>query len=175
MKAYEELCLVFYKRLYRTAYSFIHSKEPAEEIASDVLIKIWQIRTRLPDIESLPVYLYTLTKNYCLKYITREYKNPVTSLDEMYFETSVDFNNPEEIFISTDNMNRVRAAFNDLPPKCRLIFQLVKEDGLRYKEVAEMLSISELTVRNQIAIAIKKLGKSLPINLSVFVKDHIRT
>ncbi|MEP6750603.1 MAG: RNA polymerase sigma-70 factor [Bacteroidota bacterium] len=165
MKAYRQLCDLFYHRLNRTAYTFIKLKEPAEEIVSDVFIKVWQMRAKLPEVENLPVYLYTVTKNLCLKYITRQYKNPVTSLDIMHFETSIDFNTPEEICISSDIIKKIRQAFDELPPKCRLILQLVKEDGLRYKEVAEILHISELTVRNQVAIAIKKLGVALPVYL----------
>ncbi len=165
MKAYRQLCELFFHRLHRTAYAFIKSKEPAEEIVSDVFIKVWQIREKLTEIENLNVYLYTVTKNLCLKYITRQYKNPVASLDSMHFETSIDFNTPEEICISTDLVKKIRQALDELPRKCRLILQLVKEDGLRYKEVAEILHISELTVRNQVAIAVKKLGKVLPVYL----------
>jgi RNA polymerase sigma-70 factor (family 1) len=165
MKAYRELCDLFYHRLNRTAYTFIKSKEPAEEIVSDVFIKVWQMRAKLLEIENLSVYLYTITKNLCLKYITRQYKNPVTTLDIMHLETSIDFNTPEEICISSDIIKKIRTALDELPPKCRLILQLVKEDGLRYKEVAEILHISELTVRNQVVIAVKKLGKVLPAYL----------
>ncbi len=165
MKAYRELCDLFYHRLNRTAYTFIKSKEAAEEIVSDVFIKVWQIRAKLPEIENLSVYMYTVTKNLCLKYITRQYKNPVTSLDMMHLETSIDFNTPEEICISSDIISKIRIALDELPPKCRLILQLVKEDGLRYKEVAEILHISELTVRNQVTIAVKKLAKALPAYL----------
>jgi RNA polymerase sigma-70 factor (family 1) len=165
MKAYRELCDIFFHRLHRTAYAFLKSKESAEEIVSDVFIKVWQIRAKLTEIDNLSVYLYTVTKNLCLKYITRQYKNPVTSLDIMHFETSIDFNTPEDICISADIVKKIRQALDELPPKCRLILQLVKEDGLRYREVAEILHISELTVRNQVAIAIKKLGKVLPAYL----------
>jgi RNA polymerase sigma-70 factor (family 1) len=172
MKAYRELCDLFYHRLYRTAYTFLKSKETAEEIVSDVFIKVWQIRSKLPEVDNLQVYLYTVTKNLCLKYITRQFKNPVTSLDIMHFETCIDFNTPEEICISADLVTKIRQALNELPPKCRLILQLVKEDGLRYKEVAAILHISELTVRNQVAIAVKKLGKVLPVYLQSAVNLH---
>ena len=64
MKAYRELCDLFYHRLHRTAYAFIKSKEPAEEIVSDVFIKVWQMRAKLMEIDNLSVYLYTVTKNH---------------------------------------------------------------------------------------------------------------
>lgn len=175
MKAYKNLCDLFYHRLHRTAFAFIKSKESAEEIVSDVFIKVWQMRVKLAEVENLSVYLYTITKNLCLKYITRQYKNPVVNLDEISFETTIDFKTPEEICISSDIMKKIKEALNELPPKCRLILQLVKEDGLRYKEVATILNISELTVRNQLAIAVKKLGKVLPVYLESSTSVKIPT
>ena len=66
------------------------------------------------------------------------------------------------MLISVEIVQRINKAINDLPPKCRLIFKLVKEDGLKYREAAEVMNISVLTVRNQLAIAIKKIAGSLP-------------
>ena len=57
--------------------------------------------------------------------------------------------------------NHARNVLHSLAPKCRMILQLVKEDGLKYKKVAAVLNISELTVRNQVAIAVKKMSKML--------------
>lgn len=170
MAAYRQLYDYFYGRLHRTAYSFVKSKEAAEEIVSDVFIKIWQIRTRLTEIDNLVVYLYTITKNFSLNYITRHYKYPVTDLDHMPVETFVEFNTPDEICISADIIAKIRAAIKELPPKCQIILQLVKEDGLRYREVATILGISELTVRNQLAIAVKKLAQALPVYLHPSLK-----
>jgi len=53
-------------------------------------------------------------------------------------------------------------AIQDLPPQCQIIFSLVKVEGLRYKEVARLLDISVFTVRNQVAIATKKIEEALP-------------
>lgn len=165
MASYEQLYSHYYQRLHRTAYSFVKSKEAAEEVVSDVFIKIWNIRTKLTEIENLTVYLYTITKNLSLNYITRHYKHPVTDLDSMPVEACIELNTPDEIYISAEMVEKIRIAIRSLPPKCKLILQLVKEDGLKYKEVASILNISELTVRNQLAIAVKKLTQSLPLHL----------
>ena len=141
---------------------FVKSKESAEEIVSDVFIKVWQMRDRLAGINNLKVYLYTVTKNFSINYIQRNYKNASLSIDEMDIEPVIELSNPEELFISAEMLNTIRLAIKELPPQCRLIFQLVKEDGLKYKEAAEVLNISALTVRNQLAIAIRKIGATLP-------------
>ena len=125
-------------------------------------IKIWQIRNRLPEIENLKLYLYTIAKNFSLNYITKYYKNPVTSLDEMNIEPVISFGNPEELCISADIMQQIHECIRTLPPQCRLIFQMVKEDGFTYKEVASHLNISVLTVRNQVFIATRKIAEIIP-------------
>lgn len=151
--------------LHRFSYSIVKSNEAAEEIVSDVFIKIWQIRARLPEIENLKVYLFTIAKNFSINYIHRNYKNVSYCIDEIDIEPVVSLGNPEELFISREIINKIKTAIRDLPPQCRLIFQLVKEEGMQYKEVAEILNISVLTVRNQLVIAIRKIAAVLPDGL----------
>lgn len=167
MQAYHALYDLFYNNLHRFCFSFVKSSEAAEEIVSDVFIKLWQIRNKLPEIDNLKVYLYQIAKNFCLNYITRHFKNPVASLDDMDLETVISLDNPEELCISADIINTIQQTIRQLPPQCRLIFQMVKEDGMRYKEVAEVLQLSVLTVRNQVAIAVKKIADSLPASISL--------
>ncbi|MGL6267091.1 MAG: RNA polymerase sigma factor [Chitinophagaceae bacterium] len=57
-----------------------------------------------------------------------------------------------------------------MPPRCRIIFKLVKEDGLSYKEAAELLKLSTGTIDNQLVLAIKKLSKSLIYTFSASKK-----
>jgi RNA polymerase sigma-70 factor (family 1) len=165
MQAYHALYDMFYNNLHRFCFSFVKSSEAAEEIVSDVFIKLWQIRNRLPEIDNLKVYLYQIAKNFCLNYITRHFKNPVASLDELDFEAVISVDNPEELCISADIIKTIQQTINQLPPQCRLIFQMVKEDGMRYKEVADILHISVITVRNQVAIATRKIADTLPAYL----------
>ncbi len=153
---------MLYDQLHRFSYSIVKSNEAAEEIVSDVFIKIWEIRARLAEIDNLKVYIYTITKNFSINYIHKNYKNIPVSMDAMEIEPQVSVGNPEELFISTEIINRIKASIQQLPPQCRLIFQLVKEDGMKYKEVAAVLGVSVLTVRNQLAIAIRKITASLP-------------
>ena len=162
IQAYHALYNLFFSHLHRFCFSFAKSSEAAEEIVSDVFIKLWQIRNKLPEIENLTVYLYQIAKNFCLNYITRHFKNPVASLDEMNIETMISLDNPEELCISADIVNTIQQTIRQLPPQCRLIFQMVKEDGMAYKEVADILQISVLTVRNQVAIATRKVAVALP-------------
>jgi RNA polymerase sigma-70 factor (family 1) len=164
MKAYRQLYELLYERLFWFSYSFVKSREVAEEIVSDVFIKLWKIRQELRSIENLTVFLYIIAKNYSLNYITKKYKHPQVSLDEIQLEI-VSTINPEELYISAELGNKIREAIAQLPAQCRLIFQMVREDGLKPKEVASILNIAEITVRNQLTIAAKKIAQSLQPHL----------
>ena len=162
MASYEELYQLMFEPLHKFSFSIVRSEEAAEEIVSDVFIKIWQIRSRLTEIEHLKVYLFTIAKNFSINYIHKHYKNIPYSIDDLDIEPVVGTGNPEELCISGEVIDSIRKAIRELPPQCRLIFQLVKEDGLRYKEAAAVLNISALTVRNQLAIAIRRIAAVLP-------------
>lgn len=171
MNAYRELYELLSEKLFWFVHSFVRSKEAAEEIVSDVFIKLWKIRNELLAVENLQVFLYVIAKNFSLNYITREYKYPRVSLDEMQFELPSSIN-PEEQYISAEMADKIREAVGKLPSQCRLIFQMVREDGLKHKEVAAILSISELTVRNQLVIAARKIAMAVHPHLQRFTAKH---
>jgi RNA polymerase sigma-70 factor (family 1) len=167
-QAYKALFRLFYKPLSQFAYSIIKSWESAEEIASDVFMNVWKHRERLLQVDNLKVYLYVSAKNIALNYLTKAARTPHFSLDELAVDFSVSYATPEQIFISGEMVRRIEAAVNALPPKRKMIFKLIREDGLKYKEVAQILDISVNTIDVHMAQALKKISEV--INLS-FVKS----
>jgi RNA polymerase sigma-70 factor (family 1) len=166
MAAYKELYLLMFDRLFHFSYSFVKSKQVAQEIVSDVFIKLWQIRSQLSTIDNLKPYLFSITKNFSLNYLAKASNNlsiqlDDIDLDEIDIASVIEFTNPEDLFISKETIKNVMQAIQNLPPQCRMIFSLVKVDGLKYKEVAKLLNISVFTVRNQVAIATKKIEDAL--------------
>lgn len=161
MQAYKELYMLFFDGLHRFSFSLIKSREGAEEVVSDVFIKLWQIRSQLLQIDNLKAYLYTTARNLCLNYLDKNSRNPVSRLNNIDVEAVIEFNSPEDLFISNETMKGIEQVVKGLPTQCKTVFQLVKEEGLKYKEVAAILNISVFTVRNQMRIATKKIGNVL--------------
>ena len=160
-QAYKELYLLMYPSLHKFCYSFTKSKEVAEEVVSDVFIKLWQIRSQLSSINNLRVYLYRIAKNLSLNYLAQASRNPANQPENIDIESFVDLSDPEDLYISKETIQKIKLFIQELPPQCKVIFFLVKEHGLTYKEVADILNISVFTVRNQLAIAIKKIAEAL--------------
>ncbi len=170
--AYKELFLVYYKPLQQFAFSFIKSQELAEEIVSDVFLKIWEKRADLESIGNLKVYLYVSIKNTALKYLLKQKRQVAISLDELDIELESFHWTPEELILTAEMMKKIEEAINDLPPRCKIIFKLIKEDQLRYKEVAEILNVSVKTIDSQLAIALKKISKAIQLDLERVIRNN---
>lgn len=173
-QAYKQLFLLFYPSLVHFAVSIIKSKESAEEIVSDVFIKIWQKRQHLEKVENLSFYLFTAVKNRCINQFN-DFKNRAgVNINDISIEFKSIYHDPEQKMISAEAIKQIQEAIQDLPPRCRLIFKLVKEEGLKYKEVAELLQLSVKTVENQMSLAFKKIGSAISFRfhqLAAFSKN----
>lgn len=162
--AYKQLFAHFYKSLLQFACSFVRSPEIAEEIVSDVFIKVWKKRTALSRIHNLKLYLFVSTKNGALNYL-RTQKKTFVHIEQYQVQLQSIWFDPEKLMLTAEMMNRIQKAINDLPTRCQLIFKLVKEDGLKYREVADLLNLSVKTVENQMTAAIKKIGLAIHFDI----------
>jgi RNA polymerase sigma-70 factor (family 1) len=163
--AFTQLYLHFGKKLIQFAVSLVRSKEIAEELVEDVFVKLWANRQQVPAIENITVYLYVATKNRSLNALSRKAHELVAAPFD-FLDTTVDkfAADPYDLMITAEMMGRMQHAIESLPPRCKLIFKLIREDGLKYNEVAEILNISVNTIDVQMAIAVKKICMALHID-----------
>ena len=159
--AYRQLFMQFYNKISRFVMGFTKSKELTEEIVSDVFINVWRRRKNIQEIMNLKLYLYVSAKNITFNYLKKLHRENLTDLDSVEIEPEDPFADPGAAMITREMNLKLKAAINDLPPRCKLIFTLIKEDGLTYKQTATLLGISESTVENQLSIALKKIGSSI--------------
>ncbi len=159
--AYRQLFILFYNKLFRFVTGFTKNKELTEEIVSDVFINIWRRRTSIEEINNLKLYLYISAKNIAFNYLKKLHREKLEDLDTVEIEPQAPFADPAEVMITREMNNRLRTAINELPPRCKLIFILVKEDGLSYKQAAQLLNLSISTIENQLAIALKKIAGAI--------------
>ena len=162
--AFTQLYLHFAKKLIHFATSLVRSRETAEELTEDVFVKLWANRSHITGVENISVYLYVAVKNKALNALSLKAKELILAPFD-YLDTSLDefAASPYDVMITSEMMDRMHQAVEALPPRCKMIFKLIREDGLKYKEVAEILNISVNTIDVQMAIAVKKICTSLHI------------
>ena len=163
--AYKDLFLHTNYRLKQFAFSILKSQEEAEELVSDVFVRIWEKRQQLTRVESPRLYFYVTTKNMALNRLKSLRKSLGPAEVDWMVQSSTIWLNPEQLMITEEMLRQIRQSINELPPRCRLIFKLVKEDGLRYKDVAELLQLSVKTIEAQMAIALRRIGKCMQLDL----------
>ena len=155
----------YFHRLYAYVLPFVRLKEAAEEITNDVFVDLWQYRHSLGKVNQPEMYLFVCAKNKALAYLKKKVLS-FESLDQIGDTECVLDRDPYEQLISSEMLKHINQAIAALPSKCRMIFRLVKESNLKYREVAELLDISEKTVENQMAIALKKLTASIQFRMA---------
>lgn len=166
-QAFEALYRRFHSKLITFSRSLVKTRELAEEIVEDVFVKLWCRRESVNGIRNLTVYLYCATRNQSLNALSSEARQLVTEvLDLTEAEVRPLNESPHDLFVTSEIMQLVQQTIDLLPKRCRMIFQLVREDGLKYKEVAEILNISVNTIDAQMAIAVKRLCAALGVEQS---------
>lgn len=163
--AYKELFMLLHSRLKQFAYGILKSQEESEELVSDLFIKVWEKREKLTSIESPLLYFYTSVKNLAFNRLQKHKKEVSLRSEEWFVQISNICQNPEELMMTAEMLKQIKKAVNELPPRCKLIFKLIKEDGLKYREVAELLQLSEKTIEAQMAIALRRLGKGMHLEI----------
>lgn len=159
--SYKQLFQLLFTSLFRLSFSMLKNREQAEEIGSDVMFRLWQNRIELLEIDNIKVYALTIARNMSLNLLRIKGRVKIISLDDIYLEKADRVLAPDQILINHQNEQILRESILALPTRCKIVFKLIKEEGLSYKEVAEVLNISPKTVDAHLVTAMKKLSEAL--------------
>lgn len=150
------------QRLYNYVYGILYCKEQAEEVVSDVFLEVWTRRKKLLKIEKLDHWLITVAYHKAVSALRKEMKHKKdVSIDDALEFDFPQMTSPAENLISMEEVNRLNAAINELPKKCKHVFYLAKIEQMSYAEISQMLSISIPTVNYHVSFAMNSLRKVL--------------
>ncbi|MDX8337798.1 RNA polymerase sigma-70 factor [Draconibacterium sp. IB214405] len=157
-KAFEKLFKMYYGYLCNFATKIIEDDVAAEEIVQDFFVKFWERKADISIETSLKNYLFRSVKNLCLNYIKH---NNIKLQHAQTVIAESEENNFNDHFVEVDLAADIAKSIEELPEKRREIFRLSREEGLKYREIAEKLNISVKTVEAQMGLAIKFLRDKL--------------
>ena len=145
-------------------YRITESMELAEEVVSDVFMKIWLNRETLDTVLSFKAFLYVSSKNHalnCLRKVAKERALQV-SIDEnsMVFDMA-DNNEPNNYYALIDQ------AINHLPPQQQKVYLLSRHDRLKYDEIACKMGLSRETVKKYIQASTLSITNFIQANIDV--------
>ena len=133
-------------KLYRLALRITLQRPEAEDVVQETLIRAWERREELGNVESVEAYLLTVCRNLAID--KREKKdNQNVSLGEEEMEFPASDISPQERLEYEERLRRVHELFSKLPERQRTVMQLRDIEGLSYRETAQAMGITEDVVR----------------------------
>ena len=165
--AFSEIYQRYWPILYRHAFRMLKSDTESEDVVQDTFIKLWNAAPNLPDHTALGAYLYTMVRNSVLNIIAKSsvhasYRSDLERFMVDGYELS-DHLIREKILAKL-----IEQEIQQLPPRMREVFERKRIDHLSYKEIAEAMDISELTVKTQMNKAITILRRKLGNHIALF-------
>ena len=133
-------------KLFRVALRITLSREEAEDVVQDTMIKVWNSRDKWQQLDSIEAYSLTIARNLSLDRI-KKMDNNNSSLEEEPIERLDQTSTPSERMIQKDKLDIVRRIIDELPEKQRSCLQLRDIEGKAYKEIADILGITEEQVK----------------------------
>lgn len=156
----------YYPRLLNYAFVIIKNHESAEDIVLEVLHAVWERRSKIKEVDHFTNYLYVCTRNKTLDYHKKNSRLVSASFDKPHYKEYITHCNPENQLLNKELSEIIDEAILSLSEKTRLVYRLVKEDGLKYQEAADVLGVSAKTVNNQLLSAMKIVRQHVTTYLS---------
>jgi len=157
--AYARLFNEYYRPLSVFASTYINDLESAKEIVQDLFVYLYENRKSLVITTSLKSYLFQSVRNRCLNYIKH-----LKVERKHHQQIAHDEQSTEDLhakIAETELEYRIFQIVSKLPPKCQEVFQMRRVNGIKNKEIADLLHISIRTVETQISNALKVLREKL--------------
>jgi RNA polymerase sigma-70 factor (ECF subfamily) len=169
--AFRTIYDIFFKKVFHFVCRLSLSAEDAEEITQDVFVKLWEKRSSVLIDRNLNSFLYKIAQNMIIdKY--RQYAAHECRLRKIINSDKTKIVNTsatEQLVNYYELSGIITCLIDDLPKGRRTIFKLNREKGLTYKEIAEILKISQGTVEKQISKALHTLKTALKVKYGILI------
>ncbi len=143
----------------------IRDRGQAQDMAQDVLLKLWAARERYAPLGRTTEYLFTIARNHLFNRLDAMSRRPesrsLDAQDEAVFRDLPRTASSEETALRTWMAAEVRKAIRELPPDLREVVILSRLEGLKYHEIAERLGIPVGTVKSRMHYAVNRLRERL--------------
>ena len=159
-RAFELLFHRHYDRLCRHVRGQFPGSHRAEEIVNDVFLKLWRQGERVAITSNFSSYVKTAVRNQSIDYLRRVRRRAAISC-ELDSELDSDYHDPFVQLAGSEMAHRIEVAIAQLPPRGKEVFLLSRDEGLKYREIAEQLGVSIKTVETHMRRSLIQLRSAL--------------
>jgi RNA polymerase sigma-70 factor (family 1) len=160
--AMTEIIARYWQRMLAVAINRLDNQEEAEECVQDVFVRFWQLREKLEIKYTLYTYLSAAVRYRVYNLLDSQHRKQLhtqplsAGMDISSGEFHADSN-----LLEKELLERIATYVDQLPEKCRIVYQMSREDGLSNEQIAAELKIAEKTVEAHLTKAVKNLKDNL--------------
>ena len=165
-KILREIFEAHYPMVVHTIYKMVPDRMLAEDLGQEVFIKLWEKRNQIQVNSNLGGYLRRMAINEAIAHLRKKSRFQAEEIEERHIKDH-EPDVAQQLF-GKELKTKIQMAIEALPPRCRTIFVLSRQEELSYREIAEKLSISIKTVENQMGKALKNLREALQGELYLY-------
>ncbi|MES2734599.1 MAG: RNA polymerase sigma-70 factor [Bacteroidota bacterium] len=156
----EQLFKRYQPMLFRRAFRLVDEEDVAKDLVQNVFLQLWKNRETIDFGPAIQGYLFKATTHAALNYLDSNKRKRFLH-QQILRQSSHETTGGTETLAFQELQTNIQQAIERLPPKCKVIFLLSRQEGLPYKQIAEQLDLSLKTVENQMGIALEKLREDL--------------
>jgi RNA polymerase sigma-70 factor (ECF subfamily) len=161
--AFEALFTRCYPGLLRYATTLLrYPTDAAEDVVAEVFCALWAQRMQLAVQGSLAAYLYTAVKHRAFDRLREQRRTPFDATDELpHTQPAAAHQQPDHLLAFQELSEQVGHLIGQLPERTRQVFQLHRDGGLTYEEMAALLGISVNSIKTHMFRALRFLKSTL--------------
>jgi len=146
LESFENRVLPSKNKLFRFAFRMLGSSEEAKDVVQEVMIKVWNGREQMAEVQNMEAWCMRITKNLSLDKLRSRQRRATDSIDEG-FEVRQEALSPHENTELNESMLRINQLIAALPEKQRQVIHLRDIEGYSYNEICEMLELDMSQVK----------------------------
>ncbi len=154
-RALQAIMSRYWEPLYKMAAHTLDDLAACEDIVQEVFIKLWNNRKNLNFSHSLKAYIFASVRYELYRKIKIQLSRDLRL--DFHNNDSIEYLNPENKLEYSELVENIEKLVNQLPQRCKEIYQLSRYDNLSHREIASQLGVSIKTVENQLTIALRRI------------------
>ena len=158
-EAFHVLYVHYYPKVKLFLKLFLKSECNSEDIIADVFFKIWDRRKLLLTVHNFDAYLFRIARNTAISFSRCKIPVPMSDVNEN--DTLAATDDTSAKVENNELYKKIEDTIKSLPPKTRQVFEMVRYNKLKYKEVASILDISVKTVEWHMTAAIRTIREAI--------------
>jgi len=148
------------EQLFNIIFKQIRDRSITEGLVQDIYLRLWERRFEIQLTVPIQHYLNRAAKLAALNYLKTNHRRNIY-LNQLRLDQARGDNVTEKTIFFRDLKKRIHAITDQLPPKCRTVFVMSRDEGLNTRTISQRLSIAEKTVEAHLTKALKAIRSSI--------------